>query len=97
MIMELTFGPTPDKRLIKGSPFSTLESVMYLMKLGMEPTEPILKDAAELILSTWQKDWRLSCIQVAPFIHAKLFMLLMCFATWDMLPMPDCKKLSSIY
>ncbi len=49
---------TPDKRLIKGSPFSTLESVMYLMKLGMEPTEPILKDAAELILSTWQKDGR---------------------------------------
>lgn len=49
---------TSDKRLIKGAPFSTLESVMYLLELGMEPTEPILKETAELILSTWQKDGR---------------------------------------
>ena len=49
---------TPDKRLIKGAPFSTLESVMYLLDLGMEPTEPILKEAAELIFSTWQEDGR---------------------------------------
>ncbi|MDD4000050.1 MAG: prenyltransferase [Bacilli bacterium] len=49
---------TPDKRLIKGAPFSTLESVMYLLELGMEPTEPILKEAAELIFSTWQEDGR---------------------------------------
>ena len=49
---------TPDKRLIKGAPFSTLESVMYLLELGMDPTEPILKEAAELIFSTWQEDGR---------------------------------------
>lgn len=49
---------TPDKRLIKGAPFSTLESVMYLLELDMEPTEPILKEAAELILGTWQEDGR---------------------------------------
>jgi len=49
---------TPDKRLMKGAPFSTLESVMYLLELGMEPTEPILKEAAELIFSTWQEDGR---------------------------------------
>ncbi len=49
---------TPDKRLIKGAPFSTLESVMYLLELGMEPTEPLLKEAAELIFSTWQEDGR---------------------------------------
>ena len=49
---------TPDKRLVKGAPFTTLESVMYLLELGMEPTEPILKDAAELIFSTWQEDGR---------------------------------------
>lgn len=42
---------TPDKRLIKGAPFSTLESVMYLLELGMEPTELILKECAELIFS----------------------------------------------
>lgn len=49
---------TPDKRLIKGSPFSTLECVMYLLELGMEPSEPILKEASELIFSTWQDDGR---------------------------------------
>lgn len=49
---------TPDKRLIKGSPFSTLESAMYLLELGVEPTEPIIKDIAELILGTWQEDGR---------------------------------------
>lgn len=49
---------TPDKRLIKGAPFSTLESVLYLLELGMEPTEPLLKEAAELIFSTWQADGR---------------------------------------
>lgn len=49
---------TPDKRLMKGAPFSTPESIMYLLELGMEPNEPILKDAAELIFSVWQKDGR---------------------------------------
>ena len=45
---------TPDKRIIKGAPFSTLESVAYLLELGMDPADPIMKEAAELILSTWQ-------------------------------------------
>jgi hypothetical protein len=45
---------TPDKRIIKGAPFSTLESVVYLLELGLDPAEPIMRDAAELILSTWQ-------------------------------------------
>jgi len=49
---------TPDKRLIKGVPFSTLESVMYLLELGMEPTEPLLQEVAALIFSTWQEDGR---------------------------------------
>lgn len=49
---------TPDKRLIKGSPFSTLESVTYLLELGMKPTEPLLEETAELIFSTWQEDGR---------------------------------------
>lgn len=54
---------TPDRRLMKGAPFSTLESVMYLLELGMEPTQPILKEAAELIFSTWREDGR---FQVSP-------------------------------
>lgn len=49
---------TPDKRLLKGAPFSTLESVLFLLELGMEPTEPLLKEAAELFFSTWQEDGR---------------------------------------
>ncbi len=49
---------TPDKRLLKGAPFSTLESVLFLLELGMEPTESLLKEAAELFFSTWQEDGR---------------------------------------
>lgn len=49
---------TPDKRLLKGAPFSTLESVLLLLELGMEPGEPLLQEAADLIFSTWQKDGR---------------------------------------
>lgn len=52
------FWTTPDKRLQKGAPFSTLESVMLLLELGVEPTEPILKESAELIFSTWREDGR---------------------------------------
>lgn len=49
---------TPDKRLLKGAPFSTLDSVMYLLELGMDPADPLLKEAAGLILSAWQEDGR---------------------------------------
>lgn len=49
---------TPDKRLIKGSPFSTLESVMYLVELGMDTAEPLIRQVAELIFSTWLEDGR---------------------------------------
>lgn len=52
------YWTTPDKRLIKGAPFSTLECVMYLLELGMEPCAPVLKEAIELILSTWREDGR---------------------------------------
>jgi len=51
-----TLWATPDKRIIKGAPFSTIESVSYLLELGMEPSSPLLKDAADLIFSTWQED-----------------------------------------
>lgn len=52
------YWTTPDKRLIKGAPFSTLESVLILLELGMEPTEPLLKETTELIFSTWREDGR---------------------------------------
>ncbi len=50
------FWTTPDKRLIKGAPFSTLESAHYLLELGMAPAEPVLKETAELIFSIWQEN-----------------------------------------
>lgn len=49
---------TPDKRLLKGAPFSTLESVSFLTELGMSPEDPVIRDTSELIFSTWQKDGR---------------------------------------
>lgn len=49
---------TPDRRLLKGSPFSTFESVLYLLELGVSPEEPVMKVAADLIFSVWQDDGR---------------------------------------
>ena len=49
---------TPDKRLMKGAPFTTLESVDMLLELGMDPEDPLMKDAAALIWSTWRPDGR---------------------------------------
>lgn len=55
---------TEDHRLGKGSPFSTLDSVLMLTELGMKPSEPLLKDSAELLLGAWrEKDGRL---KIAP-------------------------------
>jgi hypothetical protein len=52
------YWTTPDKRLLKGSPFNTLDCVLYLLELGMKPTEPVLNEATELIFSTWREDGR---------------------------------------
>jgi hypothetical protein len=53
---------TPDKRIGKGGPFSTLGSALMLAELGLTAT-PIMKDTAELILSLWREDGR---FQIAP-------------------------------
>lgn len=52
------YWTTPDKRLMKGAPFSTLESVLLLLELGMDSKDPLLQEAAALIFSTWQEDGR---------------------------------------
>lgn len=49
---------TPDGRLIKGSPFTTLDCARLLVDLGVGPDEPVLRDVAALILSTWREDGR---------------------------------------
>ncbi len=50
------YWTTPDKRLIKGSPFSMMDSILYLLELGMENTEPLLKECANIIFSVWMED-----------------------------------------
>ena len=52
------FWTTPDKRLIKGTPFSTMDCALLLLELGIEPTDPILRDVANLIWSVWREDGR---------------------------------------
>lgn len=49
---------TPDRRLLKGSPFSTLECPAYLAELGMDPGEPVLRETADLIFRAWRQDGR---------------------------------------
>lgn len=52
------YWTTPDKRLIKGSPFSALNCAHMLLELGMKPSEPILKELAGLFLNSWREDGR---------------------------------------
>lgn len=52
------YWATPDKRLYVGSPFTTLGSARLLSELGMDPSEPVLKETADLIFSTWREDGR---------------------------------------
>lgn len=52
------YWTTPDKRLLKGSPFSAYQSAQLLLELGVEPGDPVLQGVAELFLSTWRKDGR---------------------------------------
>jgi hypothetical protein len=52
------YWTTPDKRIIKGSPFSMLESLMYLYELGVEPSDSIITKSIELLFTLWKNDGR---------------------------------------
>ncbi len=52
------YWTTPDRRLLKGAPFTTLESVLYLLELGMPPEDEVLKGAASLIFDARREDGR---------------------------------------
>lgn len=54
---------TSDHRLGKGSPFSTVDCVLMLTELGMLPSEPLLKECAELLFGAWRDDGR---FRIAP-------------------------------
>ncbi len=59
---------TPDKRLLKGSPFSMLECVMYLLELGLAVDDVLFQKASELIFSCLRADgqFKLSLGSVYP-------------------------------
>lgn len=49
---------TADGRLGVGSPFSTLECALMLSEIGVDTSDSILKQTAELIMSSWREDGR---------------------------------------
>jgi len=49
---------TADRKIMKGSPFTTLDCAGMLVDLGMPPNDPILADTAALIFSTQRPDGR---------------------------------------
>jgi len=55
---DADYWTTEDRKLLKGAPFTTLESPMYLLELGVSPQDAILTETAELIFSTWREDGR---------------------------------------
>ena len=46
---------TPDQRILKGSPFSTIGSTHLLLELGVDPNGDLLIETANLIFKTWKK------------------------------------------
>lgn len=52
------YWATEDHRLLKGSPFTTLDSPIYLLELGMPNDCDILINVGDLILSKLQRDGR---------------------------------------
>lgn len=57
------YWATPDGRLLKGAPFTTLESTLYLLELGLSATDRVMKGAADLIWKNWREDGR---IRISP-------------------------------
>lgn len=58
------YWTTPDCRLGKGAPFSTMECARYLLELGMEPDDPVLQEVARLLWSVWREDT--GCFKIYP-------------------------------
>ena len=52
------YWATPDRRLAKGGPFSTIEAPALLAELGVGPGEEVLRGSAELLLGAWRADGR---------------------------------------
>jgi len=72
---------TPDKRLLKGSPFSAYNCALMLLELGMESTEPVLQEIAELFFSVWKEDGRFKLYPSGGILpcHTALAASLLCY------------------
>lgn len=68
------YWATPDMRLVKGSPFSTLDCANLLVELGLDTSDPVLLETANMIFSTLRDDGRFKLTQGGIFpchtIHA---------------------------
>lgn len=53
------YWTTTDHRLLKGAPYTTLESALYLLELGVPSDDEVLKKVAELIFGSWKEDGRI--------------------------------------
>jgi len=77
---------TPEGNLMKGGPFSTLESVYILAELGLDASHPILDGAAALIWQAQRPDGRFSLVPKSSIfpcqtIHAVKTLCALGFAT----------------
>ena len=54
---------TPDGKLLKGGPFTALESAGYLLELGVPPEHPVLAAVAERIFAWIRPDGRIRTAQ----------------------------------
>ena len=89
------YWTTPDKRLLKDSPFSALGSAKMLLELGMETSEPILKEVAKLIFGAWREDGRFKLYPQGAICPCQTVHAARCFAIWDT-PTAGSAKLLSI-
>ena len=78
------YWATPDKRLLKGAPFTTIESPLYLLELGVSADDPIMKETANLILVHGKRMGVLRFFLPGVFILVKLRNRLGHYAIWDM-------------
>jgi hypothetical protein len=49
---------TPDRRLLKGAPFSAMESPLLLLELGASPDDPVISETVDLVFDAWRPDGR---------------------------------------
>lgn len=53
------YWTTSDHKILKGAPYTTLESALYLLELGVPSDDAVMRNVAELIFSNWKEDGRI--------------------------------------